>query len=1451
MEPVASGSQQPVREPRSPASSPVLPPAGSNYLLTLSDQHYGGIINDMGHNGLWNIEVMELAAFIALNLPGWQGVALRIEDQQSNRVLFLPPPTGEASSVLVLRQTVNQHEQIFYTPLLSGHFEAMDDVPYGDHFMLALYTARYNLMPDQVSSLEILRFRQSLVETLHHDGNCQHYINRYFHHWAPRPSITHAPYRGANDDFETLLHGQGYNLIARGSDVQQQMPFIREALNLFDNSLYNMLSTVSQNTSRISHIVARQLGITPPEVSGEMLELIHQRLTHYYQVCQRYLNEDFNQFLLSSPNEQQPGVDAAAFPDDHQRRIVFTTLNQQASFVKLLQTVPHEVSHMMPGVLSTEDMFYLIGYGLPNELRTTVSALNAMSEEQHETSSLEGLADLLLSKIYDAIMMKTPTPAGISRMRFLEMLEKAKGATLDDARWRAFMQHQQQEYGLSPAWLRATRREIFNDPVWTVIANISGLTYHNPAQLLTELHADKLALLKVILQNADSLVMLVLEYDADYLAQYTKLNGYQFIRRELSSDSFDTGSASSLTDEPDYRSLAQPERLTPFQLHHALEDLAQVATTLANTSGAGMSDMLSVSPFIINYGRNIGSRLGYLAAHRSALPGITSTLYLTTLRKMLVEQLLTPLQILRIISPHERDFHWSLSDAVAHRIGQDGKLIVWQQLVSDCLKPLPRAQRQSYLHEFTSSAGGRRFLQHIAHQLPGLVSGGNREVIAALQRMIADGLIPASYQIAMDINRLSPNSPIFPPQPVVSPDIFALLNYVKEFSQVISDEYITRLNDAEMLAGLATQHGWYVVGEDEEGEARYFFDPQGQSILAHPPLLSDNQLVLVVRNNTLNLLQQTADGPREMAQVTWQPGNNASLIAAAQQIGGHSLAQAPSLLSQQFLRRMSASNIALSPAAQSNQAEGFSALTNTSKIEKNAARINQQLNKYHADMTADHHRFTQHGKKAPLRKIKLALSEINGSKKRDADDAELQSISSHLDDIEENLQAMQHFTGVDRRLSYFNALPQHFHSIRQHSLNLRSESGQNKRHKTDPVKRQLKQISKSTREGMSCTLKAKGKIHSLSSEASEGKPSRYLASLLHHQSSENRRASDAAALPGNFASVFSEGLMALSQPAFSVAHQQDCVMRDKLQQQSWQAGRDVRDSHLRHAEHQIYDVKRLNFQLEQALLERKRRAERVQRQTLIGSRHRDAVHSDPLSEDDEASPARLEAGPEGVAQPPLQLAAPQHELQYSKVAPVTPGIAESAGVLLNINSNFSATQLLAPATVTRQSDRPVVRNPVWTRRPAYPANSGAANIMHFVDFIRRSDRGAAHPQMPLDSLHFSSRRPLRAVAGSDCPPLSQSVRSRSPAAITPVDPVREVHRDMVVHAQRSSMFSAAAEPTLQRQQLDRLIEARRPAPIMPTRRQSEAEEALRQHRRMVRIAVQREALDRRAQSGKK
>ena len=1444
MEPVASGSQQPVRAPYSPVSSPDISPIGSHYLLTLSDQHYGDIINDMGHNGLWNIEVMELAPFIALNLPGWEGVTLRIEDQQSHPVLLLPPPEGEASRVLVLRQTQNQHEQLFYSPLLSGHFEAMEDVPYGDHFMMALYAARYNLMPDQVSSLEILRFRQSLADSLHYDGNCQHYINRYFHHWAPRPAIAQAAYRGANDAFETLLHQQGYNLIARGRDVQQQVPFIHEVLNLFNHSLAHTLTTISQSTSRISHIIARQLGILPQQVSGEMLELINQRLTNYYQVVQRYLHEDASQFLLSTPNEQQRGVDAAAYPDDHQHRIVFTTMNQQASFVKLLQTVPHEVSHMMPGEQSTDDMFYLIGYGLPNELRTTTSALNAMSEEQNETSSLEGLADLLLSKIYDAIMMKTHTPAGMSRMRFLEMLDKAKGATLDDARWQAFMQHQQQEYGLPDEWLNATRQEVFNDPVWAIIAHISGLNYRNPAQLLTELHADKLALLKVILQNADSLMMLVLEYDADYLAQYTRLHGYQFIRPNLSSDSFDTESNASTTYEPDYRSLVRPEGLTPFQLHHALEDLAQVSTTLANTPVAAMSDMLAVSPFIIRYGSNIGRHLGYLAAHRSALPGISSTLYLATLSKMRVERLMTPSQILRIILPGEHEIHWSITDAVTDRFCQDGKLLAWQQLVSDCLNALPRTQRHGYLQDFTSSAGGQRFLQNITHQLPVLISTGNQAVIHALRVMVNDGLIPASYQIASDINRLFLYSPALPPPPAASVDIFALLNYVKEFSHVINEEYLSRLNDAGILSGLATQHGWYVVSEDEEGEARYFFDPQGQNVLAQPPQLSDNQLVLVVRNNDLNLLQQTADGPQQMAHINWQPGNNASLIVAAQQIDGAAFQQLPpSLLIRQFLRSMPASaesHPTLLPPAQISPAGGLSALAHTSKIDKNARRINQQLNKYHTDITADNTRFTQHGKKAPLKTIKLALNEMRGSKKRKADEAELQSISSHVEDIEENLLAMQHFTGVDRRLRHFNALPQHFHLIRQHSLNLRSDNGPNKRHKKDRVERQIKQITKSTREGMRYTLKAKGKIHSLSSPASEGKPSRYLASLLHHQASENQQAPRA----DGFAGVVSDALMALSQPAFSAAQQQDCLMRDRQRQQHWQAGRDIRDNYQRHARQEWDEVTYLTIQLEQALLERKRRVDLTQQRIFIGNPRRDAEGDNHQPEDD-VTGANSPATESGCTTSLLtQQTAPPRLRYSSRVGTVTPEIAENAGCLLNINSNFSATRLLAPATVTRREAYPIACNPVRVRRPAYPANSGSANIVRFVDFIRRSEHRAADPQAPLDTLRFSTRRTLPTAAS---PPSSHFAR------ITPstVDPVREAHRDMVVHAQRSSLFSAVAAPALLRQQLDRLTVSRRPPANVATQRQTAAEEALRQHRRMVQIATQRRALDLRMPAGKK
>ncbi|MFS2224620.1 hypothetical protein [Pantoea sp. B65] len=1444
MEPVASGSHSPFSGNSSSVSSPgtsvpSLPAPGSpgNYLLTLSAERLSGLINDLDHNGLWNPDVMELVPFIALNLPGWEQVALRIEDGDSNGVLFLPALAQDANMLLVIRQLQNQHGQLVYQPAVRQNFEEVDSGEYGDHFLTALYASRYNLLPGQISHGEIQLFRHNLAQALKHNGECQNYINQAFYHWMPVTFNPPPPYRGSNDLFEGYLPGLGYHIISRGEDVYRQLPQIREALILFDNSLHYTLNHSAQNTSRLATILARQLGIRPPQVTPEMLELARTRLADYYQLTQRYLNQDASQILLSLPNNQRDGVDAEAFPGDSENRIVFTTINNNSSFLKIVQVVSHEISHMMPGRQSSADLWYAISYGVPDELRRTMAGIAAMSEENDETASLQGFAELVVAKICDGIMMKTASPAGMRRTQFLEMLERIRSSALDNARWRQFLQYARRNYPVSLDWLNQLRQDIYNHHVWSTLADITGLHATSPAGLLQKIHANKRLLLKVILQNADSLVTLVLKY-ADNLPKDFERRGHRFIRRSTSEDSFDTLSNSSITAEPDYQSLAHPETLTPYQLHGALEDLAQAATTLADTSHAASADMVAVRRFLAVSGRDISARIGYLGGHQSLLPGISTTLYLTILRKMLTEKLLTPQQILRIILPQNQHQRWSLSDAVAREFWRDGKLLAWQQLLNDCLSLLSWPVRNSYQDELISSPRGRAFLSNIAAQL-GMIAGQREnyaEVINALMAMIKSGLIPFSYQIAIDIIRLNSGLTEMPAtSSATTMDIFTLLRYVKEFGQQISDEQIDRLGRVEMLAGLATQHGWYVVYENEEGEAELFFDPAGNNMVARPPQLANNELVLVVRADNLDLYQQSPAGPVNIASNQWLPGDNHSLIAAVQQLTGFPLTERR-MVNQQFLRGMSV-NSSLPPVAAEVRSQGWlSGLSNTGEIDKHAGEIHRHLDEYYRKITADD-RFTQRRKETPLHNMQMTVNQIRAGKKRKADEAELDSISDHLEQIYKKLQLMNSYAGVDRRLEYFNTLPPHFHAVRQHSLNLTASRELNQRHKNDDAVylNGIKRLKKSSEQGMGRTLRTRGRLHSLITARSDGAPSRYQASLQRRRPSPVSEA--AAPSEGMWSLLFGGALGILASTPFSERYAQQCALRDAQREQQWQQQRAERDSRVEQLqEERQVAMENLCLQLQQWGLQRQERAGRRQHLEWLTDDHPDGsadteqhqTENAETSENSINTPVNPPAGPPSGAPQPQRIAQYVSDLAESS----SEALAQPGGVLLNSNSGQSVTQLLAPGSVTRQPHAPVLLNPGQARRPVFAANSGTANIMNFIDMVRRNNR--ADPPAPerLPTLRLSTRHPPARAAA-----LRTEVKANiflAPARLTEpaVDAVRQAHRNMVVNARHRELFSPR-EPTAQRLRLNAYLRRREPVSDPVEQARLIDEEARRQHRRMV------------------
>ncbi|MBP2167442.1 hypothetical protein J2125_000634 [Erwinia toletana] len=1358
-------------------------------MSTLSAERYGAIINDLGHNGLWNTEVMELTPFIALNLPGWEQVALRIEDEESRCVLFLPAMREQANMLIVMRQQQNQRGQLFYQPLVGQRFEEVTTGEYGDHFLAALYAANFDLLPGQLGSHEVGGFRQQLLYTLEHNQHCRDFIERHFYHWAPAAPVATPPYRGNNDDFEHYLSTIGFSIIARGEDVYRQLPQIREALVLFDNSLLYTLNHSAQNTSRLAGILARRLGIRPNQVTPAMLEKARTRLVSYHRLTQRYLQQDASQFLLSRPNSQRRGVSAQAFPCDSQNRIVFTTINHEAVFLEILQVVPHEISHMLPDDReSTNDYWYDFSYGTPEELRRTTAGIAAMVAEEEESGSLQGFTELILAKICDDLMMNTGSPAGMRRTQFLEMLERIRGAALDDDRWQQFLRYAQQYYPVSAEWLNTLRLEIYTNRVWSQLALVSGLNPTSPAGLLAGIHADKELLLQVILQNADSLVTLVISYD-EQLSRQLDRQGHRFIRPNVSSDSFDTLSDTSMTSEPGYTALAHPETLTPYQLHCALEDLAQAATTLADTRQAEGADMLAVGRFLARTAARIATRLGYLTGQQSALPQISTTLFLTTLRKMLAEKLMTPGQILNIILPGCRYQGWSLCDAVVSHFWCGGKLLAWQQLVADCLSLLRWPVRHSYQDDFISSPCGRAFLQALANQLRDIApySDSYPEVINTLKMMIQGGLIPFSYQLAFDIRSLVPLS-VDPTPPQAVMDVFSTLNYVREFRHIINEEQIQRLQLADMLAGLATQHRWFVVGENEDGEMQYFFDPQGNDISAQPPQLENNERVLVVRGNTLQLYLQTAEGPRDLGSSQWPSGDNLALIAGVQQLTGYPLTNPP-MINQQFLRAISL-NIpaqpateAVVPAAAMSATSWLAGPNNTSQIHKHAEKIHRYLDKYLEEMTADN-RFTHRGRKGPLYMIKTSVKELAARKISGAERADLNAIAGWIKKIEAQLQQISSSQGIDLRMEHFNTLPNVFHQMRQCSSGLRRSYRQNPRDKKNsaPCQREINKIEAQSEKGISLTLKTKGKIHSKSSKGGDGAPARYYARIRKYAAAEQRTMAEnrapsfpPASSADSFADMlnlaFDGAIEMISRTPFSAEFAQQCLQRDKETEQEKNRERAMRDARAQELMAQVQSqLENLSFEVQQWLAGRNEpRAGR--RQHLVW-----------LTDDHGISEGASDAtGSNAVAEQP---AAEQQAAQCVSIAPApvseAGAVAVSSGVMINRGGGGTVTQLLPPGSLPQRP--PQGRQ--WTAPvPAQPFNHlphSGTNIRTMSELL--SHEPAPEPQITEAILRISTRPPARP--------------SSAPA---PETPSPQQIRDLRLQFFGRGGFQAAPEPEINRQ----------------------------------------------------
>jgi len=1400
-------------------------PVMNNYLHTLSASQRDNIIQDINHPGLWSTAAMEMVPFIALNLPDWQNFSLRIEDENNHEILFLPAASGVADNLVVLQQQQSPSHQRFFRPLIADYFEEITSPVYGDQLLIALCAARYHSMPHQIGSMEVLRFRQQLSALLADDEPCQYYINQHFRHWMPGPVVTDFPYQGNNDPFEQNLPQMGFTVRARGEDTHRQMPQLREALRLFDDCLWHMLVNISHDSARLKKLLARQLNLGLAQVSEEMIQETRAHLVEYQQMTARYTEEYGNQFILSSANDSCRGVLAEAFPDDPHKRIILTSGITNSPFIQILRAIPHEISHMMDGDNRAEDLFYVLHYGIANNSTTTETLLSDILEENSLAYTPLGFRDLILSNIFDSIQSGSARPPHLTLAQHSRVFERAKEAILDDGQWQDFLQEMQESYQAPESWLNNLRSSVTDHQLWECIAEIAGLEYHTPAQFLSELVADRRKLLKVVLRNADSLVLLVVEYQAEYIREYLR-NNHRQLDPQQRLDSTEILSDMSSTEEAYYDALIHPETLTPFQFFHALEDFALASATSSLQISADTPCNMMAGRFIRTAGRMISRAMGALFHRGAVIPQLSHTLYLASLKRLLDCHHLTPQQVLNIISPDDDSSSYALSDAIADNFWRDGKLLAWQQLIRDCFSQLPPHLHASYRAGFTSSERGRGFYRQIESQLAVIENDPARypEVINTLAAMVQDGLIPASYEVAISINRLrTANLP--PGRRLINLD--TLLKYTDENRVHIYNDYLLQLNEADMLAGIANFYGWYVVSENSEGDPGIFFDPQGNDISADPPRLTHDETVLVLGQNTLSLYQQTAQGPELIIEQTESVDNNLALLKAMEQLSGSGGLVDDNALIRGFLTRMKLrpavapdDHHALQPAPQ-----GMTQLVDVEKINSNARAINDILHYYFYQMAPEDIPTLEPRQSTPLKKMKENINEITVSERGENNQQDVSSISAYIEAIENNLRNMQLWRGVDSRLNYFHQLPRQFHSIRQHILNLRAAipAGKKTKNRRDSMQK-IKQLEKNTLAGMSLTLKTKGEIHSLISQCSDGRPPRSQLRLAKKPQSGQR--SDAAG--GTLSHMFASALEIISGPAFSEQHFRQCEDRDVEQKQQWLQNRAQRDD----IQLQLRERVRMDTQLiiKQLVNAGQPNGEKKPPKRLTvpygrgpGSNARGAGNQTSTDQDNAKSENAVPRGSAPVSEAASAALNPQSGLAAESSQPVkqrvfvspdaaAQSVAAASAVILNTQSSGTTTLMLAPGTVVQQADSG--RN-IWHHARSQPrsfaANSGDANIMTFTQIIRRNNR----PQQPQSerfrTLRLSTRRPpvIPCYTTRREPTLRMRRRNDAPAANEPLRQDILSHRRMVVSAQRNQLFTATGERTSQRQQLDRYLQNRR------------------------------------------
>ncbi len=733
--------------------------------------------------------------------------------------------------------------------------------------------SQYQCLPSEISIRDIIYFRQDLSSALSEPG-CEDFINNQFQPWLIPSELRNMLPRGRNDSTENELVNEGYTIIARGQDVYSQFPQLRESLILIDNILTRLFNNSATSHQAINYVVAAQLGIDIQSVSQQMLDLTLERMTVYHATVRRYLNEDASQFLLSNPITDRSDIYAQAFPGDVDSRVMFITDILEKPQVKILQTVAHEISHMIPKGWGTHDYYYVLGLGVPDDIRTSSGLLSAMIYEANQATSAPGLEEMLLSNIIDSMNLNLQVPCeDMSENELTALLEGIKYNVLDEENWHRFISNSSAE-GVPLEWLNEIKDKIENKGVWRYLRWAVKNEKLSPAQLVEALRNDKLAMLRVILFNADTFVLNLWATSESEVNRFFKLHGLKMLNPAQSETSIDAGSQVSSTAEINYRSLANPDQLSSYQGYQALEDLAYALSRSlkTGTDTPDSADIASLRKFLADFGGSIANALGIYGNH---LP-INFTLYLGTLKHLLTINPNYYLKILSLIVPAKESDEQGILDQMGDRFWIDGKLIAWQQLLHSCLVLCSPEEKMHFLPLFTSTPAAERFFNSLSQQINDPTRIMCPLTSYALKTMVNDGLIPSSYPIFHIINNL--DNPIHEPRQTGLDDI---LTYTQNNQLQFAGQYINSLGRADFLCGLARQMQEYVVSENDEHDTELYFDPNGSSVLSNHPELSDNQIVILLRNNQLAVWRQMETRFEVTATDELATADNMEILEAA------------------------------------------------------------------------------------------------------------------------------------------------------------------------------------------------------------------------------------------------------------------------------------------------------------------------------------------------------------------------------------------------------------------------------------------------------------------------------------------------------------------------------------------------------------------------------------------